>query len=231
LPRDHVVRTQSGGIHIYLKHPGAHVRILSCVGGDSAPWSSRGVDVRGDGGIVLLPPSAGYVWEVTGDIPAMPERWIAALSTRKRIELERVEVASVEYTGTYNEEHFDRLAELRRKYRTSGRQGDDVRGELIDRILTRRPLAAVGERDSSVTRAGYIVGRTLPEIGPDAAEKLAAWSLMAMVATADGEDFDHFANKFRNSYEAGSLARRESDERNRRDWERLAKSLAARRTS
>jgi putative DNA primase/helicase len=49
-PKTLAVRTPSGGRHFYFKHPGGHVKSTS---GVLAP----GIDVRGDGGFVVAPPS------------------------------------------------------------------------------------------------------------------------------------------------------------------------------
>lgn len=85
LPRDRTVRTQSGGLHIYLAHPGNGVRVRNGAGADSPLGrllcGRAGVDVRADGGMVLLPPSPGYRWLVDDDapFPPIPELWLAAI--------------------------------------------------------------------------------------------------------------------------------------------------------
>jgi hypothetical protein len=81
LERDHgdlpwraVVETPSGGWHVYLRHPGFPIA-------NSASKLGVGVDVRGDRGLALLPPSrrqlAGYRWALGGPetIPGMPNGW------------------------------------------------------------------------------------------------------------------------------------------------------------
>ena len=50
LPATRTVSTPSGGEHVYFKHPGSKVKTNA---GILAP----GVDVRGDGGYIILPPS------------------------------------------------------------------------------------------------------------------------------------------------------------------------------
>lgn len=54
------VRTGGGGMHFYLRHPGGRVR--------NRTGLRPGIDVRGDGGYVVAPPSVHasgrrYVWE------------------------------------------------------------------------------------------------------------------------------------------------------------------------
>jgi hypothetical protein len=68
------VRTGSGGAHLFFAHPGHRVRNST---GDLGP----GVDIRGDGGYIIAPPSRHisgqtYIWETSGlELPAMPE-WL-----------------------------------------------------------------------------------------------------------------------------------------------------------
>ena len=86
LPRDRVARTRSGGLHIYTAHPGNGIRVRSgATTGQLAKLlgGKPGIDVRGDGGLVVLPPSAGYTWIVDGDgdpLPPLPPLWLAAIN-------------------------------------------------------------------------------------------------------------------------------------------------------
>lgn len=71
LPRTRTVRTQSGGRHFYFNWPGQKVK---CSNDEHGP----GIDVRGDGGYVIVPPSAGY--EVVDDAAiADAPAWLVAL--------------------------------------------------------------------------------------------------------------------------------------------------------
>lgn len=71
------VRTGSGGWHLFFAHPGEPVR-------NSAGRLGPGLDVRGDGGYVIAPPSvhasgAHYRWEIeAGALPPMPD-WLLEL--------------------------------------------------------------------------------------------------------------------------------------------------------
>jgi hypothetical protein len=74
------VRTGSGGWHAYLAHPGVEVR-------NSVRDLGDGLDVRGDGGYIVAPPSVHpsggrYRWHATppDDLPAMPP-WLVDLLT------------------------------------------------------------------------------------------------------------------------------------------------------
>lgn len=51
------VRTGSGGFHVYVKHPGFYVRTLNAKVHVELGRAFPGVDVRGDGGYAILPPS------------------------------------------------------------------------------------------------------------------------------------------------------------------------------
>lgn len=70
-----MVRTRSGGLHFYMRAPEG--RRVPCSAGRLAP----GVDVRGDGGYVIVPPSPGYA--VAGRAPpALPPGWLFDLFDR-----------------------------------------------------------------------------------------------------------------------------------------------------
>jgi hypothetical protein len=85
LPRDRVVRTRSGGLHVYLAHPGQGMRVRTGAGATSQLGKLLGelpgVDVRADGGVVVLPPSLGYAWIADDDepFPSIPPMWLAAI--------------------------------------------------------------------------------------------------------------------------------------------------------
>jgi hypothetical protein len=78
VPRTLWVRTGSGGVHLYYRHPGREI--------GSRPMPGRaGIDVKADGGYVVLPPSIHhrthqpYTWgEGPGDPIEMPPALIDA---------------------------------------------------------------------------------------------------------------------------------------------------------
>lgn len=78
LPAGRVVRTGSGGRHLYFRHPGEPVR------NDTGRRLGPGLDIRGDGGYVIAPPSrhaSGGRYAVAGHggvVPALPE-WLDEL--------------------------------------------------------------------------------------------------------------------------------------------------------
>jgi hypothetical protein len=72
----------SGSVHRYFKHPGAGIKIIS-----SASELGAGIDVRGDGGMVIAPPTVrpgvgDYRW--INHIPiAEPPAWLIELKDRQ----------------------------------------------------------------------------------------------------------------------------------------------------
>ena len=76
LPTTLTVKTPRGGGHFYFAHPGREVR-------NSAGQLGVGLDVRGDGGYVLVPPSRlvdGRAYEVDEQAPPAPlPEWLGAL--------------------------------------------------------------------------------------------------------------------------------------------------------
>jgi hypothetical protein len=82
LPRTRVVRSQSGGLHIYCAHPGNGLRVRTGQG-ERSPLGyliGNGVDVRADGGIIVLPPTNGYRWIADDDtLPPLPLAWLLAI--------------------------------------------------------------------------------------------------------------------------------------------------------
>ncbi len=75
IPKGLRVRTGSGGWHLYFAHPGGRVR--NSAGTALGP----GVDVRGDGGYVIAPPSrhisgGSYEWAGAWTLPDLPEHFL-----------------------------------------------------------------------------------------------------------------------------------------------------------
>ena len=79
LPETLQAISPSGSIHRYFKHPGVGIKV-KC----SASAIGPGIDVRGDGGMVVAPPSINldgrrYRWRNRSPIAAMPV-WLVALT-------------------------------------------------------------------------------------------------------------------------------------------------------
>jgi hypothetical protein len=60
LPDTPLAHTRSGGLHVYFVRPPGGLRNT---GGARGCGIGPGLDWRGDGGYVILPPSAGYSWD------------------------------------------------------------------------------------------------------------------------------------------------------------------------
>lgn len=72
LPATRTHRTPSGGLHLYFKWP--HGLLIRNSAGKIAP----GVDIRGEGGFAMVPPSPGYV--ITNEaMPADAPQWLLDL--------------------------------------------------------------------------------------------------------------------------------------------------------
>jgi len=69
-------KSPSGGWHFYFQHPGSEVK--SCAG------IMRGLDIRGDGGYIIAPPSVtdtgAYQWSIEEDAAPLPEGLLKRLN-------------------------------------------------------------------------------------------------------------------------------------------------------
>jgi hypothetical protein len=75
LPDTKSVRTPRGGVHFYWQHPGPEIK-------NTAGFPAPGLDIRGDGGYVVAPPSIvnGVAYEVDDDSPVAPmPAWLLTL--------------------------------------------------------------------------------------------------------------------------------------------------------
>lgn len=84
LPKTKEVITGSGGRHMYFRHPGG--RVANRTGGKGHMAGYPGLDVRGDGGYVVAPPTVhpngtAYVWTGTKETPIadLPPAWAVFL--------------------------------------------------------------------------------------------------------------------------------------------------------
>jgi Bifunctional DNA primase/polymerase, N-terminal/Primase C terminal 2 (PriCT-2) len=81
LPDTRMAESPSESKHRYFKHPGAGTKIVN-----SASMLGHGIDVRGDGGMVIAPPSVRgdgeYRWLNDNDIAEAPQ-WLIDLTTSR----------------------------------------------------------------------------------------------------------------------------------------------------
>lgn len=77
VPQTLVARTPSGGLHVWFAHPGAPVK-------NSVRQLGSGLDVRGDGGYVVAPPSetpsGTYEW-LASEAPPQAPGWLVGMVT------------------------------------------------------------------------------------------------------------------------------------------------------
>lgn len=70
--------TPSGGLHYWFNHPGKHIQT-------SAGKIGAGLDIRADGGCVIIPSSTGYEWEASNpDSPADMPDWLIEIANQKK---------------------------------------------------------------------------------------------------------------------------------------------------
>lgn len=97
IPNTWIVETPSGGYHFYFRHPGEVIP-------NSASKVGQAVDIRGDGGYVVAPPSIHpngnqYLWAVKpgeAELAPLPDTLLAKIKTAKR------EVINAEIKGDIN---------------------------------------------------------------------------------------------------------------------------------
>jgi hypothetical protein len=128
------VRTGSGGLHFYFRHPGVTVR------NDTGRRLGSGIDVRGDGGYVLAPPSlhaSGRLYQLAANGTALPElpEWLVDRLTR---EPERPSFPTTQHVGVL----LDRWAEAA------------LNGEL-----QRLHGAVEGSRNDTLNRIAFRLGQ------------------------------------------------------------------------
>jgi hypothetical protein len=134
LPENRIVQTGSGGLHIYLAHPGGKVR------NNVGQRLGDGIDIRGDGGYVIAPPSrhiSGNAYAWTAKSPSLPEapQWLLDLLAEPKRRQPRVEDAVVR-----------------------GRLDAWARAAL-DRELAAVRSASEGTRNNTLNRAAYSLGQ------------------------------------------------------------------------
>jgi hypothetical protein len=93
LPETRWVMSPSGSVHRYLLHPGKHIKIPNSHG-----VIAPGVDVKGDGGMVIgagsvNPDGRAYKLVNANPMAALPEAWIDLLKEKKATIRERATAA------------------------------------------------------------------------------------------------------------------------------------------
>jgi Bifunctional DNA primase/polymerase, N-terminal/Primase C terminal 1 (PriCT-1)/DeoR-like helix-turn-helix domain len=131
------VLTGGGGKHVYFAHPGGELR-------NSAGQLGPGLDVRGDGGYVIAPPSVhesgrAYKWlRELGTLPAPPAWLLEHAESRRNAPAPKVE--TVIPSGRRNDE----LASLAGSFRRRGMNENEILAalEAVNQERCRPPLTA-----------------------------------------------------------------------------------------
>ncbi|HZT66102.1 MAG TPA: phage/plasmid primase, P4 family [Acidimicrobiales bacterium] len=189
LPTTLTVRTGSGGEHRYFRHPGEPIR------NDAGRKLGAGLDVRGDGGYIVAPPSihatgCAYEWVDPGaPLAELPDWLLERLrepAATPRPPAPVVPLRPGEAASVYGEEALRRELEELRSTAPGGRNhalnrsafnlGQLVEGGEIDQDRVEAELSAVAvqiglaEREAVATIAsGLTKGRTQPRRAPEKA--------------------------------------------------------------
>jgi putative DNA primase/helicase len=160
----------SGSIHRYLKHPGAAIKIVC-----SASKLGPGVDVKGDAGMVIAPPSwspgkGHYRWLNNSPVAQMPD-WLVEL-TRHRPPLPRTISRRAVKAVVANVSGQQRLRGL---VRAVLQAPDHQRNSVLHWAACRAgEMIADGSADfdftfAALAEAARVVGLEHKEIGPTVA--------------------------------------------------------------
>lgn len=142
LPETPVSKTGSGGEHIFFKHPGVEIR-------NSAGKLGQGLDIRGDGGYVVAPPSIHpngnvYEWVVRPsqiELADMPEWMIELLKEPEKPQIKPLQSAEIVEGG-----RNDYLTKMAGAMRRKGFSEDAIFSALsIDNREKCRPPLSDGE--------------------------------------------------------------------------------------
>jgi hypothetical protein len=172
------VLTGGGGEHVYLKHPGLELR-------NSAGRLGGGLDVRGDGGYVVAPPSIhesgrAYRWTRTLDrgLANCPAWLLEDAAERRNGTAEPVDELIPE--GKRHQTLLSLAGSMRRR----GMSGDEIAAALqaVNERRCRPPLnqTEIGELARDVARR-YAPGFATPRVDPDPPSQSHVWDRLVNV--------------------------------------------------
>lgn len=123
MPETRTHRTRNGGVHYLFK--------------SATDWPNvnptSGVEVKGEGGYIILPPSPGYMVEREG-IAAAPEALIAELKAAKADQASR-SVDTLKSAILRGDDFHDPLTQLAAKLASEGRPIEHVQAELMNTLV------------------------------------------------------------------------------------------------
>lgn len=167
LPRTLAVHTPRGGLHGYYAHPGVRV---PCSAGKLGP----AVDVRGDGGYVVAPPSVvGGVpyrwrdepWPGPPSLPSLPAAWVDLL-TVPRVERPNTHPAPPTVRGVSGRRAAYVTAAVRGELEDVAAAVEGTRNDRLNQAAFRiGQLAATGALNHDAARAGLLAAAGACGIG------------------------------------------------------------------
>ena len=148
LPETCTSITRSGGQHRWFWTATEVRNSTSKIGRLDAP----GLDVRAEGGFVVVPPSEGYEWigdswlTPSGDVQLaeLPPAWVEAMTTAKAERPERNEVA-------------------RAKWMADSARSREQTGDVIVRLSREIAFAPLGSRNDTLARHAFTLGLIVRE--------------------------------------------------------------------
>jgi len=163
LPTTLTVRTPSGGFHLYFRYVEG---ITNSPGG-----LPEGIDVRGEGGYVLVPPSVGYSWEDRSPVADAPDWLLELIRERKPTEAggKRRSCGSIPDGEPIPEgQRNTTLFFLALDLKDSGKSRPELTADLLAvneaRCLPPLPEAEVEKIGKSVIRYQIRRGKVAPEV-------------------------------------------------------------------
>jgi Bifunctional DNA primase/polymerase, N-terminal/Family of unknown function (DUF5906) len=157
LPATREAESPSGSIHRLFKHPGPGFKIKN-----SASAIGPGIDVRGDGGMVVAPPSIKpgkgvYIWRNELPIADAPQWLLDKIASGK--EKPEKKMSEKALAAVQQRDGFDDIAdEARRKYIEAA-----LRGEYDEVVRTPEGKRNHQLNDSSLKLGHYVGGGVLDE--------------------------------------------------------------------
>jgi Bifunctional DNA primase/polymerase, N-terminal len=169
LPPTREVITVRGGRHLWFKYVGP----ISCSADKIAP----GLDVRGDGGYAMAPPSIwengrAYTWSVDSidEIAPAPD-WLTQLACRK---------SSPSETASISERA---LANVRPPSNGSAASGDAYGAAALEYEIDELAATAPGSRNHQLNRASFALYQL---VGGGELSEAEVWNALLGAATANG---------------------------------------------
>ena len=211
LPETLMAISPSGSKHHYFRHPGdLYIK-------NSASRLGAGVDVRGDGGMVLAPPSVKpgvgtYRWLNDKPLASLPAAWLRRIEQTakprviKKPKIEKAKVKQLRTIAPSIGSSPDALQELA-----------DARAELT--------VEKEGGRNDALNRHAFYLGQL---VGGERLDEETAREHLAEAARECGLEEDEIAATIESGMEAGKLQPREANWRGRKSIRLLRRPPLAR---